>query len=90
MQIITEKTLFLLLASFLTFSISAQKNGNNNAAQNQLYQLNQTDLHVHAGKERPLPMKDWIDLFVNDGRKVLLLLDHLELYRMSDKENEES
>jgi hypothetical protein len=36
--------------------------------------------------ERPIPMQEWIDLAVADGRKVIVLLDHLELYRESPEE----
>jgi len=52
-----------------------------------LFQLREMDMHIHAGKERELPLNDWIDLSVNDGRKVMVLLDHLELYRRSVEEN---
>jgi len=47
-----------------------------------LFALREMDLHVHAGMEREVPMQEWIDLSIKDGRKVLLILDHLELYRM--------
>jgi histidinol phosphatase-like PHP family hydrolase len=39
------------------------------------------DMHLHAGMERTVDMSTWIDLAVKDGRKVLFLLDHIELYR---------
>ena len=52
-----------------------------------LFELREMDMHIHAGKERPVPLTDWIDLSVKDGRKVLVVLDHLELYRMSEEEN---
>jgi hypothetical protein len=52
-----------------------------------LFELREMDMHIHAGKERELPLNEWIDLSVKDGRKVLVLLDHLELYRVSDEEN---
>ena len=80
----------LLLACICTASDSfgqAQEKGPGRALQEGLFSLNQIDLHVHAGKERPLPLQNWIDLFVRDGRRVLLLLDHLELYRMEEKQN---
>ena len=51
-----------------------------------LFDINEIDLHVHAGRERPLPLEQWIDMFVLGGRRVLLLLDHLELYRMTGDE----
>lgn len=52
-----------------------------------LFQLREMDMHIHAGKERPQPLNEWIDLSVKDGRKVMVLLDHLELYRRSEEEN---
>ncbi len=51
-----------------------------------LFELNEMDMHLHAGMERPVPMQEWIDLAVADGRKVIVLLDHLELYRESPEE----
>ncbi|MCE5306429.1 MAG: hypothetical protein LLG20_02200 [Acidobacteriales bacterium] len=48
-----------------------------------LFQLHEMDMHLHAGMERPVDMKTWIDLAVKDGRKVFVLLDHIELYRRS-------
>jgi hypothetical protein len=41
------------------------------------------DMHLHAGMERPVDLRTWIDLAVADGRKVVVLLDHIELYRKS-------
>jgi hypothetical protein len=46
-----------------------------------LFQLHEMDMHLHAGVERPVDMKTWIDMAVRDGRKVLFMLDHIELYR---------
>jgi histidinol phosphatase-like PHP family hydrolase len=54
-----------------------------------LFQLSEMDMHLHAGMEREMAMAPWIDLAVKDGRKVLLLLDHLELYRMNRQEHKE-
>lgn len=51
-----------------------------------LFELKEMDMHLHAGMERPIPMQEWIDLAVADGRKVIVLLDHLELYRESPEE----
>lgn len=84
-------TIFILIVwmSFTTFRDNDQMTTNSIKKQTNLFQLHEIDLHVHAGKERPLPLNEWIDLFVKDGRKVLLLLDHLELYRMDEKENKE-
>jgi len=53
-----------------------------------VFQLHEIDLHIHAGKEKPLPLNDWIDLSVRNGRKVMLLLDHLELHRMDEREHQ--
>jgi hypothetical protein len=57
------------------------------AAGKGLYELKQMDMHLHAGLERVLPLKDWVDLVVADGRKVLVLLDHRELYDMTPQEH---
>ncbi|MGH9661249.1 MAG: hypothetical protein ACRD96_22060, partial [Bryobacteraceae bacterium] len=42
--------------------------------------LREMDFHLHAGMERPVALDEWIDLAVADGRRVMLLLDHIELY----------
>lgn len=52
-----------------------------------LFPINSIDLHIHAGQEKQVPLNEWVDLFVKNGRKVLLLLDHLELYRWSEQEH---
>jgi hypothetical protein len=44
------------------------------------------DMHLHAGMERPVDLKTWIDLAVADGRRVIVLLDHLELYRKTSEQ----
>jgi hypothetical protein len=54
-----------------------------------LFELREMDMHNHSGKERDAPLNKWIDLSVKDGRKVMVILDHLELYRMSTKETKE-
>lgn len=46
------------------------------------------DMHLHSGLERQAPLNDWIDMSVHDGRKLIVLLDHLELYRKSADEYE--
>lgn len=51
-----------------------------------LFALKEMDMHLHAGMEREVGLKEWIDLAVADGRKVLVLLDHLELYRKTPQE----
>ena len=53
-----------------------------------LFGLREIDLHLHSGMERPVDLDAWIDLAVADGRKVILLLDHLELYRKNPEEYE--
>ena len=50
------------------------------------FRLKEMDLHLHSGMERPVALGRWLDLAVADGRKVFLLLDHLELYRKSPQE----
>jgi hypothetical protein len=45
-----------------------------------LFKLAEMDMHVHSGMERQVPLDRWIDLAVADGRKVMVLLDHRELY----------
>ncbi len=80
---------FLLFALCLNLIAVSRVNGQQKFAaplQEGMFQLNEIDLHVHAGKERPVPLNEWVDFLVHDGRKVLLLLDHLELYRMEEKE----
>jgi len=46
-----------------------------------LFRLREMDMHLHAGMERPVDMQRWLNLAVADGRRVAVLLDHLELYR---------
>lgn len=54
-----------------------------------LFELCEMDMHLHAGMERELPLDEWIEFSVKNGRKVLVLLDHLELYRMNPKRHAE-
>ena len=54
----------------------------------QEFALREIDMHLHAGMERPVALHQWVDLAVKDGRRVLLLLDHLELYRHTPKQHE--
>src|ERR1041385_1490074 len=51
-----------------------------------LFNLREMDMHLHAGMERPVDLKTWIDLAVADGRRVIVLLDHLELYRKTSEQ----
>jgi histidinol phosphatase-like PHP family hydrolase len=94
------RTILKLMLICILFSCSQKKTDNkkccNNkstlpgtAIKNGLFQLNEMDMHVHAGREREVPLNEWIDLSVKDGRKVMLLLDHLELYRMKKEEHSE-
>jgi histidinol phosphatase-like PHP family hydrolase len=83
-------TIILFFLSFVhIYSASAQTASTGEPLKEGLFKLNEIDLHVHAGKERQIPLNDWIDLFIKDGRKVLLLLDHLELYRLNEAEHKE-
>jgi histidinol phosphatase-like PHP family hydrolase len=50
------------------------------------FALNEMDLHLHSGLERPVALEQWVDASVQGGRKVVILLDHLELYRKSPEE----
>lgn len=85
----TYLILLLSLTISATYSTTAQEKTTGKSLIEGLFQLNEIDMHVHAGKERPLPLNEWIDFFARDGRKVMLLLDHLELYRMDDIKNKE-
>ncbi len=58
------------------------------AIQEGLFQLHQMDMHLHAGMERQVDLNTWISLAVNDGRRVFVLLDHIELYRKSQADYE--
>ena len=50
--------------------------------------LREMDMHIHCGLERRLPLDEWMDLSVADGRKVFFCLDHVELYDRTPKESE--
>ena len=50
------------------------------------FQLREMDMHLHAGMERRVPLDEWVEMCIADGRKVIVLLDHLELYRKSEEE----
>lgn len=43
------------------------------------------DLHLHAGQERDVPMRQLVQSFVDRGISFLGLLDHSELYEMGDE-----
>jgi len=55
---------------------------------NGLFGLREMDLHLHSGMERPVALDTWIDLAIADGRRVIVLLDHLELYRKTPEQYE--
>ena len=50
-----------------------------------LFEMREMDMHLHGGLEREIDLEPWIDLAVGDGRKVIVLVDHLELYREADR-----
>ena len=86
---IMKKTVYISIA-LIVFSLSvfAQK-AIGTGLPSALFELREMDMHNHSGKERDAPLNEWIDIAVQDGRKVMLILDHLELYRMSIRENKE-
>jgi hypothetical protein len=47
------------------------------------------DMHLHSGMERPIALDAWIDWAVRDGRKVVILIDHIELFRVTQEEYEQ-
>jgi len=71
------KPTYLLLAACLVSQAQQVPTG--------LFNLNQLDLHYHSGMERPVDMAKWLDFAVKDGRRVVALIDHLELYRKSSE-----
>ena len=71
----------ILCAFILTLVLSLPAH-----AQNGLYEMREMDMHLHAGMERPVPMQEWVDFAIADGRKIAILLDHLELYRKTPEE----
>lgn len=77
----------ILICAMMHATIGEEQGGEKSLKEG-LFQLHEIDLHIHAGKERPLPLNEWIDLSVRDGRKVMLLLDHLELHRMDEREHQ--
>lgn len=80
-------TLSITTSSFLaTANAQVTKNIGLSPA---LFELHEMDMHFHAGKEREISLDQWIDLSIKDGRKVMIVLDHLELYRMSKKETKQ-
>ena len=72
----------ILLLTILLHPVAAQQQ-TGTGLPSAMFELREMDMHIHAGKEREIPLDQWIDLSVKDGRKVMVLLDHLELYRLS-------
>lgn len=79
----------VILVLCIVINTTAQEEKETKLLKEGLFDLNQIDMHFHVGKERPFPINDWVDLSVEKGIKVMLLLDHLELYRMDAKEHKE-
>lgn len=48
--------------------------------------LHEMDMHLHCGLERPVALDKWIDIAAHDGRRAIVMLDHLELYRKTPAE----
>src|SRR4051794_14146005 len=46
-----------------------------------LFALRELDFHLHSGMEREVELNSWLEMAAADGRKAVVLLDHLELYR---------
>ncbi|MBI3698688.1 MAG: hypothetical protein HY238_28095, partial [Acidobacteria bacterium] len=49
-----------------------------------LWEPHQLDFHFHSGMEREEPIERWLNRAVAAGRRALLMVDHLELYRPGD------
>jgi len=91
----TMKTHYLLVAVIALVLPERARCGNSTNASSQvpgqalpagLFNLREMDIHLHAGMERPVDLKTWINLAVADGRRVIVLLDHLELYRKTPEQ----
>lgn len=82
-----KKKNYSLIAFCLFVLITNAQKSPGTGLSSSLFELHEMDMHIHAGKEREIPLDQWIDLSVKDGRKVMVLLDHLELYRVSQEEN---
>lgn len=50
------------------------------------YKLREMDMHLHAGLELETSLDRWLDWAASDGRRVVVLLDHLELYRKTPEQ----
>ena len=78
------RTLILLLWALPPASAQAPVAGTGVAAA--LFGLHQLDYHLHSGMERQVPLEEWLNLAAADDRKVVVLVDHLELYRRTPAE----
>lgn len=76
----------LLLLSIFSFGVAARADDASPPSATPTFALREMDMHLHAGLERRLPMSEWLNLSVADGRKAVLLLDHIELYRQKPAE----
>jgi hypothetical protein len=76
----------ILLSLFSAAQAAAQAPGQGIAQG--LFHLKEMDFHLHSGMERPVELDRWMDLAVADGRRVVLMLDHIELYRKRPDEYE--
>ncbi len=72
-----------LLLALLPALLAAQPAAPGTGLKSALFSLREIDLHLHAGMERETGLDAWLDLAKADGRRVAVLLDHLELYRRS-------
>ncbi|MFH1737975.1 MAG: hypothetical protein ABIH23_03120 [bacterium] len=79
---------FLILAA-TCFPVMSDESKKMVSATDGPYALREMDMHLHAGMEREVDLDQWVDLAVADGRKVIVLLDHLELYRKTPTEYKE-
>jgi hypothetical protein len=75
-------------ASLSTIAFLACISSGQSPTDSGLFRLREMDMHLHSGMERPVQLQRWLDLAVADGRRVVLLLDHLELYRKSPQQYE--
>ena len=83
-----KKIYYFRIAVFIFSLTSYAQKTTGTGLPSALFELREMDMHNHSGRERNAPLDEWIDHCVKDGRKVMLVLDHLELYRMTTKETE--
>ncbi len=51
-----------------------------------LFEMRELDFHLHSGMEREVDIDAWLSMAAADGRKAVVMLDHLELYRKTPDE----